>query len=138
MHLSLGRSDWIKGLDKRILRKVLWGFLVIFSANSYSQLPDDKTEQTISDYLTAIDALEADQGAYSAELSDLFMGLGNAYVSKKEYNDANLVFQRGMQIQRINFGLNSLFSNSLPTIDSRNRKIFGRFRPSAKSARPNL
>ena len=108
MHLSLGRSDWIKGLDKRILRKVLWGFLVIFSANSYSQLPDDKNEQTISDYLTAIDALEADQGAYSAELSDLFMGLGNAYVSKKEYNDANLVFQRGMQIQRINFGLNSL------------------------------
>ena len=86
MHVSLGRSDLIKGLNKRIFRKVLWAFLVIFSANSYSQLPDEKTEQTISDYLSAIDALEADQGAYSAELSDLFMGLGNAYVSKKEYN----------------------------------------------------
>jgi len=108
MYVSLGRSDLIKGLNKRILRKVLWAFLVIFSANSYSQLPDDKTEQTISDYLSAIDAVEADQGAYSAELSDLFMGLGNAYVSKEEYNDANLVFQRGMQIQRINFGLYSL------------------------------
>ena len=36
------------------------------------------------------------------------MGLGNSYVIQQEYDDANLAFQRGMQIERINFGLDSL------------------------------
>ncbi len=108
MNARLGRGDFIKRLCTVTLRKTLLTFMVVFVANSYSQLPEEKADTAISDYLIAIDEVEAHQGAYSAELSDLFMGLGNSYITKQQYDDANLAFQRGMQIERINFGLDSL------------------------------
>ena len=108
MNARLGRGDFIKRLCTVTLRKTLLTFMVVFVANSYSQLPEEKADTAISDYLIAIDEVEAHQGAYSAELSDLFMGLGNSYITKQQYDDANLAFQRGMQIERINCGLDSL------------------------------
>ena len=108
MYFSLGRSDFKKNLCAVALRKTLLTLMVVFVANSYSQLPEENADSAISDYLIAIDEVEARQGAYSAELSDLFLGLGNSHISKQQYDDANLAFQRGMQIERINFGLDSL------------------------------
>lgn len=60
------------------------------------------------DYLDAIDRVEADYSAYSTELSDLYLGLGRSLLTKEEYQEARQAFQRGMQIERINYGLNSL------------------------------
>jgi len=62
----------------------------------------------ISDYLNAIETTEAERSAYSAELSDLYFGLGKSHFSKREYERARQAYQRGMQIERVNYGLNSL------------------------------
>mgnify|MGYP001043572956 CR=1 FL=1 len=62
----------------------------------------------ISDYLDAIETAEAERSAYSAELSDLYFGLGQSHFSKREYERARQAYQRGMQIERVNYGLNSL------------------------------
>lgn len=62
----------------------------------------------ISDYLNAIESAEAERSAYSAELSDLYLGLGKSHFSNREYEQARLAYQRGMQIERVNYGLNSL------------------------------
>ena len=81
--------------------------LMLFSLISRGQVEQDQTD-TIESYLTAIDDLEAELGAYSTQLSDLYLGLGKSYASKTEYSDALAAFQRGMQIERVNFGLHSL------------------------------
>jgi tetratricopeptide (TPR) repeat protein len=62
----------------------------------------------INDYLDAIETAEAERSAYSAELSDLYFGLGQSHFSKREYERARRAYQRGMQIERVNYGLNSL------------------------------
>mgnify|MGYP001560653526 FL=1 len=62
----------------------------------------------INDYLNAIESAEAERSAYSAELSDLYLGLGKSHFSNREYEQARLAYQRGMQIERVNYGLNSL------------------------------
>jgi tetratricopeptide (TPR) repeat protein len=98
---------------------------MVFTGNGYSQKPQEQTTVTISDYLIAIDSLEVNQGAYSAELSDLFMGLGNSYVIQQEYDDANLAFQRGMQIERINFGLDSLSQSAYLMSIAETEKLMG-------------
>ena len=98
---------------------------MLSTGNGYSQTPQEQTTVTISDYLIAIDSLEANQGAYSAELSDLFMGLGKSYVIQQEYDDANLAFQRGMQIERINFGLDSLSQSAYLMSIAETEKLMG-------------
>ena len=62
----------------------------------------------VTDYLDAIETAEADRSAYSAELSDLYFGLGKSHFTKREYERARRAYQRGMQIERVNYGLNSL------------------------------
>ncbi|MED6345415.1 MAG: hypothetical protein VX503_06280 [Pseudomonadota bacterium] len=62
----------------------------------------------IEQYLEEIDRIEATEGAYSAALSDLLMSLGMSYQEKVDYENANLAFQRGMQLEKINYGLFSL------------------------------
>ena len=90
-----------------IVKGFLFLTLMSFALISKGQAEQDQTD-TIEDYLTAIDGLEAEHGAYSSQLSDLYLGLGTSYASKTEYSDALAAFQRGMQIERVNFGLNSL------------------------------
>lgn len=77
-------------------------------AAAQSDLPDLKQSDPVTDYLNAIDTAEAELSAYSMELSDLYLGLGKSHFSKQEYERARRAFQRGMQIERVNFGLNSL------------------------------
>jgi tetratricopeptide (TPR) repeat protein len=77
-------------------------------ASAQSTVPVYKQSDPVSDYLDAIDIAESELSAYSLELSDLYLGLGKSHLSKQEYNRARQAFQRGMQIERVNFGLNSL------------------------------
>jgi tetratricopeptide (TPR) repeat protein len=73
-----------------------------------SDAPNFKQSDPVSDYLDAIDIAEAELSAYSLELSDLYLGLGQSHLANREYDRARQAFQRGMQIERVNFGLNSL------------------------------
>ncbi|NIP17420.1 MAG: hypothetical protein GWM87_04110 [Xanthomonadales bacterium] len=61
----------------------------------------------IGDYLDAIDRAESLSSAYSTELSDLYLGLGQSHVSRGEFEEARKAFLRGMQVLRVNYGLNS-------------------------------
>ena len=89
-----------------ILLTLLVGLL---ATDSHSQSADQQSESDpTEDYLNAIDRVEADYSAYSTELSDLYLGLGKSLLSNQEYQKARQAFQRGMQIERINYGLNSL------------------------------
>ncbi len=84
---------------------------ILFSAaTAQSQTIEQQqpVSDPVSDYMNAIDNVEAEYSAYSTELSDLYLGLGKSLYSKQEYEKARQAFQRGMQIQRVNYGLNSL------------------------------
>ena len=84
------------------VRKVLVLFVISQATNAQDN------NSNIEQYLEEIDRIEATKGAYSAELSDLFMSLGMSYQEKVDYENANLAFQRGMQLEKINYGLFSL------------------------------
>jgi tetratricopeptide (TPR) repeat protein len=77
-------------------------------ASAQADIPALKESDPVRDYLDAIDSAEAELSAYSLELSDLYLGLGKSHLSNQEYTRARQAFQRGMQIERVNFGLNSL------------------------------
>jgi tetratricopeptide (TPR) repeat protein len=85
-------------------------FCAVFSclAAAQSELPEFKQSDPISDYLNAIELAESQTSAYSTELAELYLGLGNSHFSRKEYEPARQAFQRGMQIERVNYGLHSL------------------------------
>ena len=80
--------------------------LVLFIISQATNAQDNNTN--IEQYLEEIDRIEATEGAYSAALSDLLMSLGMSYQEKVDYENANLAFQRGMQLEKINYGLFSL------------------------------
>lgn len=61
----------------------------------------------VNEYLFAIDRAEANSNAYSPELADLYLGLGQSLLQRQEFENAKEAFQQGMQIVRVNFGLNS-------------------------------
>ena len=91
------------------------GFLLVclsFSIPSWAE--DDAviaayvpTVDPVDNYLDAIDDNEAVHGAYSTELADLYMGLGQSLMDKQDYDEAKKAFQQGVLITRVNFGLNS-------------------------------
>ena len=80
--------------------------LVLFVISQATNAQDNNSN--IEQYLEEIDRIEATEGAYSAALSDLLMSLGMSYQEKVDYENANLAFQRGMQLEKINYGLFSL------------------------------
>jgi tetratricopeptide (TPR) repeat protein len=88
----------------------LISIMLLSAATVQSQTIEEQqpASDPVSDYMDAIDNIEAEYSAYSTELSDLYLGLGKSLYSRQEYEKARQAFQRGMQIQRINYGLNSL------------------------------
>ena len=80
--------------------------------STISQAQDIAGQQRISDpvedYIDAIDTVEAEYSSYSTELSDLYLGLGKSLYLRQNYTEARQAFQRGMQIERVNYGLDSL------------------------------
>ena len=84
---------------------VIHAFVVIYSTLSSHPL----TAQTsVSDFLDAIDRAEANSNAYSPELSELYVSLGQSLIDEGNYDDARQALQRGVQIERVNYGLDSL------------------------------
>jgi tetratricopeptide (TPR) repeat protein len=73
--------------------------------------PDDAlyvpVQDEVTQYLQAIDRTEAFTSAYSTELADLYLGLGQSLLEQHDYEEAREAFQQGMQIVRVNYGLNS-------------------------------
>lgn len=69
---------------------------------------DSDNLQSIEAYLRALGQAETDFGAYGEESADIYIGLGNAWRENREFDKARDAFSRGMQIQRVNFGLYDL------------------------------
>ena len=76
--------------------------------NPFISAQEPTASDAITNYIRAIDTIESDSSAYSRELADLYLSLGNAYVTSGDFAAAKRAFQRGMQIERVNLGLNSL------------------------------
>ncbi len=64
-------------------------------------------EDAVNYYLDAIEDAEAANSAYSADLAELYQGLGNSMLEQQAFDDAKKAFQQGIQIVRVNYGLNS-------------------------------
>ena len=82
--------------------------IVSLLLNPFISAQEPTTSDAITNYIRAIDTSESDSSAYSRELADLYLSLGNAYVTSGDFAAAKRAFQRGMQIERVNLGLNSL------------------------------
>ncbi len=65
-------------------------------------------EEALRDYHEAIERVEANSDAFSIQLSELYMGLGRALMNDENYPDAQRALKRGMQIERVNFGIQSI------------------------------
>lgn len=61
----------------------------------------------VTEYLRAIDRTEIISGGYAPEMAELYQGLGQTLLERREYEKAKIAFQQGMQIVRVNQGLNS-------------------------------
>ena len=75
---------------------------------SEAAAPEAAVVDPVADYLDAINQVEVSRGAYSPELADLYLGLGNSLLRERKYLQAKNALQRGMQVDRVNNGLNSL------------------------------
>ena len=96
---------WLSGV--RISALLL--LTLISSFSGADSLTEQQVESdSITDYMEAIDNSEGQFGAYATELSELYLGLGNALYAGEEYTEALNAFQKGMQIERVNYGLSSL------------------------------
>ena len=73
-----------------------------------NQQAADRNTLTINNYLDAIDRIEADEGGYSENLSDLYLGLGSAFLQKLEVDKAVDAFQKGLHVSKVNHGLFAL------------------------------
>lgn len=82
--------------------------IVSLLLNPFISAQEPTASDAITNYIRAIDTIESDSSAYSRELADLYLSLGNAYVTSGDFAAAKRAFQRGMQIERVNLGLNSL------------------------------
>lgn len=58
-------------------------------------------------YLDAIDRIEEEVGPYEENLSDLYMGLGEAYLQEGFFEEARDAYHRGVMVVRVNSGPNS-------------------------------
>ena len=65
-------------------------------------------KEALRDYHEAIERVEANSDAFSIQLSELYMGLGRALMNDENYTDAQRALKRGMQIERVNFGIKSI------------------------------
>lgn len=109
-------SEPIKALSRKTVCGLLTAGLLLggtydngaYVSGAYAESVDTATVAPTTDYLDAIEAVEAEHSAYSPQLSDLYLSLGHAYVAQADFQSAKRAFERGMQIERINNGLYSI------------------------------
>ena len=92
---------------------------------------------TAYDYIDAIEDIEAKQSTYSEELSDLYLSLGRAQLEQGDFLSAKRAFERGMQIERINNGLNSISQRPFLLLLADTESYLGNWRQS-RNALDNL
>ena len=86
----------------------LFLLLALFNITSYGQATLIDESGRLLQHLNAIDDIEAEHSAYASELGELYMGLGQIHEKRNEYPQALAAYQRGLQTERINFGLNAV------------------------------
>lgn len=80
---NIGRGNLLAYRHRFTISKgVLFLALMLLALIARGQAEQDQTN-SIDSYLTAIDNLEAEHSAYSSQLSDLYMGLGESYALSK-------------------------------------------------------
>ncbi len=85
------------------------GFMAITILTSPAQALDAVPEGASADrYLSAIELIESNEGAYSSNLTQNLFGLGTAQQEQGEHNEAIETFKRAMHVSRINDGLYNL------------------------------
>lgn len=82
--------------------------LALFNVTSHGQATLIDESGRLLQHLNAIDDIEAEHSAYAFELGELYMGLGQIHENRNEYPQALAAYQRGLQTERINFGLNAV------------------------------
>lgn len=85
-------------------------FTLLWASTGHAQEPVSgyvPPHDPANDYLEAIDRIEADYGPYATELSDLYLGLGQALLDRMEFEKARDAFNRGVMVVRVNAGPNS-------------------------------
>ena len=82
--------------------------LALFNVTSHGQATLIDESGRLLQHLNAIDDIEAEHSAYASELGELYMGLGQIHENRNEYPQALAAYQRGLQTERINFGLNAV------------------------------
>ena len=87
---------------------VLFLSLALFNVTSHGQATLIDESGRLLQHLNAIDDIEAEHSAYASELGELYMGLGQIHENRNEYPQALAAYQRGLQTERINFGLNAV------------------------------
>jgi len=101
----LYRARWLSGVRFAALLLLM----LISSLSGADSVTEKQVESdSTADYMEAIDNSEGEFGAYATELSELYLGLGNSLYAGEEYAEALKAFQKGMQIERVNYGLSSL------------------------------
>jgi tetratricopeptide (TPR) repeat protein len=61
----------------------------------------------VKNYLDSIDRAETESSAYSPGLAELYLGLAESLLEREQLEEAKNAFQQGVQIVRVNYGLNS-------------------------------
>jgi tetratricopeptide (TPR) repeat protein len=62
----------------------------------------------VSDFLEQIDRIEASSSAFNPQLAEVYLGLGKSLIDEGNFPDAQNALRRSVQIERINYGLDSL------------------------------
>ena len=110
----------LRGGRRRLQRSFGFACLLavhVFLGNAWGQVPMARPDPAAvlapvpvplrdpaNDYLEAIDRIEGEYGPYATELSDLYLGLGQAMLDRGEYEKARDAFSRGLMTVRVNSG----------------------------------
>ena len=62
----------------------------------------------VSDFLEQIERIEASSSAFNPQLAEAYMSLSKSLIDEENFAEAQDVLRRGVQIERINYGLDSL------------------------------
>ena len=77
--------------------------MIIFAHNSTTA-----ERPTVAYYLSEVDRIEALTSAFDPQLAETYMSLGKSLIDAGNFLEAQDALKRGVQIERINYGLDSL------------------------------
>ena len=81
---------------------------LVFSVILLTQHSMASEQLGVSDFLEQIDRIEASSSAFNPQLAEVYMDLGKSLIDEGNFPDAQDALRRGVQIERINYGLDSL------------------------------